>query len=475
MIFKDLRQFIDALERTGDLVRIKQEVDWDLEAAAITARSCEIQGPAPFFERLKDYPEGGRLFGAPLATYRRLAIALGFDPNISVKELMTEYERRIKRPVKPIIVKDGPCNENRMLGTDVDLYRFPAPMVHNGDGGRYVGTWHIVVTKDPDSEWINWGMYRLMIHNKRNLVGLLMPFQHLGSILYSKYIPKRLPMPFAVVLGASPLCSLVAGVSFKKGESEVDYAGGLSQEPIQLIKCETNDLLVPAYAEIVIEGEILPNVKLPEGPFGEFPGYRTGGSNLSPALQVKAITYRNNPIICMCTEGIGITDRIGPSIAGAIEIKNRLLRHGINVVDVHMPPEMMSLVAVVSVKAKQANIASKIMDVVHKHRTLVPKIIIVDEDIDIFNLAEVAHAFATRCHPSRGTTISPEREGWTLFPYLSPQERAERKVTGVIYDCTWPPDWTRERDIPVRLSFGQSFPKELQDKVISKWNSYGFK
>ena len=128
MAFKDNREFIKALDKTKDVVHIQQEVDWDMEVGAIVRRTCELRGPAVLFENIKDY-EGQRILGAPLATYRRLAIAMGLSPEIPIRDLHEEYAKRSQTPIKPVIVKDGPCKENIVLGNDVDLYNLPAPVV----------------------------------------------------------------------------------------------------------------------------------------------------------------------------------------------------------------------------------------------------------------------------------------------------------------------------------------------------------
>lgn len=474
MAFKDNREFIKALSKTLDVAVINSEVDWDMEASAITGHSCETGGPACLFEKIKYYGEGGRILGAPVATYRRLAIAMGMKPETKTAEIFGEYEKRTALPVKPVIVKDGPCKERKMFGGEVDLYSFPAPTVHEGDGGRYIGTWHCVISKDPDSEWTNWGMYRLMIFNKNLITGYLRPFGHLGLVL-NKYELAGKPMPVAVALGVDPLSALTAASTFRIGENEAGFAGALAGEPVELVKCETNDLLVPAHAEIILEGEILPNIRLPEGPFGEFPGYRTQGWAPQPVFRVKAITYRQNPIICLSPEGVGTSDsKIGPSLAGSIAIKVRLKRHGLPVVDVNCPPEMGSLVAVISLKKCDSQIFSQIVEIIQGRRVAMPKIILVDEDVDVFNLNEVMHAFATRLHPVRGVSSNPDRIGWTLVPYLSPKEREEGKVATGIYDCTWPASWTKESEIPLRMSFGNAYPKDIRKKVINLCKKYGF-
>ncbi|MBI3016197.1 MAG: UbiD family decarboxylase [Candidatus Tectomicrobia bacterium] len=473
-MFKDNRDFVGALQKTGDAVRVSREVDWDLEAAAVTGRSCEMKGPACLFERLKDYPEGGRILGAPVATYRRLAIAMGLGPDTPMREVFQEFERRLSRPVKPVAVKAASCKENKLFGDDVDLYRFPIPTVHEGDGGRYIGTWHCVINQDPETGWTNWGMYRLMVFNRRLITGYLKPYSHFG-LIQEKYKQAGKPMPVSVAIGADPLCAIVAASPVGIGEDEADFAGALAQSPIELVKCETNDLLVPAHAEIILEGEILRDVELPEGPFGEFPGFRTQGWAPGSAFKIKAITYRSNPILCLSPEGVGISDgKIGPSIAGAIGIKNRLKRYGVPVVDVYIPPEMGALVAVVSVKESNREIVSQIAGVIHGRRTSVPKVIIVNDDVDVFNLDEVMHAMGTRLHPIRGVSADPDKQGWTLVPYLSPEERSKGRLATGIYDCTWPAEWTKESDIPVRMSFQNAYPEALQKKIIAEWKQYGF-
>jgi len=306
MAYKDFRQFIEALRKNDELVEINDEVDWDQEAGAIVRRSNEMRDRAVWMKNIKDYP-GHSLFGATLATFKRVAIAMEMDPDSTYTDLAEEFIRRKKNPIKPILVSDGPCKENIMMGKEVDLFKFPAPMVHDGDGGRYFCTWHINVTKDPDSDWVNWGMYRAMIHTENSLGGLLEPFQHIG-IIYSKYTAKGVPMEVAICIAPEPICTFCATVFFPPWVNEVDMAGAIRREPVELIKCETIDLMVPATAEIVLECTVDPNERKLEGPFGEFTGYRASPSMPRPVYRVKAITYRNNPITTMSCMGMPLDD-----------------------------------------------------------------------------------------------------------------------------------------------------------------------
>ena len=163
--YKDNRAYIDALLKTGDAVVVNEEVDWDLEMGAIVRRMCERKSPAAYFKKIKDYPDF-EAFGAPIATYRRLAVCFGLPPEAPIPEIQREYLKRTSgAPIAPRIIdkKDAPCKEIILTGDDANLLNLPAPMVHDGDGGRYICTWHFVVAKDYDTDFVNWGMYRQML------------------------------------------------------------------------------------------------------------------------------------------------------------------------------------------------------------------------------------------------------------------------------------------------------------------------
>lgn len=478
MAFKDSRAFIEALEKTGDVVRVKQEVDWDLEMGAVVRRLNEMQGPAALFEKIKGYPGGFRVFGAPLATYRRVAVALGLEADTPLAEIFKIYRERYKKPIKPLIIKDGPCHENILEGEDVDLFKFPAPMVHDGDGGRYISTWHFVAAKDPDSDWTNWGMYRQMIHNRRNMGGLCLPYSDQGRIFYGKYVPNNKPMPFATVIGADALCSLVAMSPLGIGVSEVDYAGALLEEPVELVKCITSDIHVPARAEIIIEGEVLPNVTVEEGPFGEYTGYRSSPRMPRSLYSVKAITYRNDPILTMSNMGVPVDDcAVGMSLVASEGIRKSLIEQGIPITGVFVVPEVAGMV-VVGVKSVYSNIAVQIANLIFGNKFAVAwitHVIVVDDDIDPYNFNEVAHALTARCHPVNGITVYPKMICAPLIPYNTFEDRKYSRGPKVLFDCTWPLDWDKKTEVPFKSSFNNIYPKEIQEKVLNNWKKYGFK
>lgn len=475
-MIKDNRKFIEQLEKTGDVVKVEQEVDWDLEAGAVIRKTNENRGPAPFFKKIKDYPAGYRIFGSPLGNYRRFAIALGLKPDTSVKELHDEYESRTEHPVEPVIVKDAPCKEVIVKGKDVDLFKFPVPMIHDGDGGRYVATWHAVIATDPASDWVNWGMYRLMVHNRRHTGVDWHLGNHGGQMYYGKYVPLKKPMPIAVAIGMDPLCSFMAAGHLKRGQSEVDFAGALHREPVELVKAETLDILVPAHAEIILEGEVLPDLRAVEGPHGEFPGYRNPTRHL-PVLRVNAITHRVDPILTMTCIGMPVEDSdVCVQLAGAVSIKRRLRQNGIPVKDVFLPPETASHLAIVSLTSSASNLVRQIENLVYTHGVGELKTIVVDGDVNVFNLNEVIHALATKCHPLRGINIKEVGFTVELTPYLSIEERKKgSKGYRALFDCTWPADWSKETDIPPRVSFQEVYPEEVKERIINNWRNYGFK
>lgn len=478
MAYKDLREFCRALEKTGDVVHVQTEVDWDQEAGAVARRVTEMSGPALMFDKIKDYPEGYRIFANSLATYRRVAVAMGMPPETPVKEIFAEYERRNQKPIKPRILETGPCKENIQRGSEIDLYKLPAPMVHSGDGGRYIGTWCVAICKDPDIDWTNWGMYRFMVYNQNHIAGWPRLNSHMGMILHNKYVARGKSMPIALVIGADPLSSLIASASLRKEISEPDLAGAMMRQPVELVKCETSDLMVPANAEIVIEGEILHDQVGQEGPFGEFPGYRTEGIRMGVCMKVNAITHRNSPIVSMISLGTPPDDNsVATPIASALAVKQVLQRRGLPVVDVYSPPHAVLHTAVISVSRGGAEVTQQILDALTLRRSDWNKLFIVDNDIDIFDMGQVLHAFSVKCHPVRGVHVReiPAGKAHALTPCYNAEERRAMKGGIVAFDCTWPPEWARETEIPVRNSFNDIYDEEIKAKVLRNWHEYGLK
>ncbi len=466
---KDFRSFLAAIESSGDLVTINDEVDWDQELSGIGRLSCEQDGPAFVFTNVKDYSPDWRVATNPIATWRRLAVGLNLPADISLRDLYQIYSDREGTMIPPVVVDDGPCKEVKVSGDEVNLFDLPVPMVHDGDGGRYLGTWDLVVSKDINSNWVNWGMYRFMIHNERILTGYPRPTSHLGKMLLDGYVPQHKGMPIAIVVGADIPSHIAAAATFRIAGNEAELAGGLGGSGIELVKCETSDLYVPASAEIVIEAEIFPDRIAQEGPYGEYPGYRSGEMGNSLCAKVTAITHRRDPILTLDTTGFKDSSATTTSISGAIAIKRRLEKHGVPVLDVYIPPEGGVHLAVVSVRKGGADIARQVVEILTARRALMSKIIIVDEDVDVFNMSAVIHAFATKCHPDRGTHIHRyEGRANALTPAYSLEERVSHSGATVAFDATWPPEWPIETT-PIRATLDSMYSPEIQKLVTERY------
>ncbi|MBW1721581.1 MAG: phenylphosphate carboxylase subunit alpha [Deltaproteobacteria bacterium] len=473
---KDNREFINLLKKYGDLVTVEQEVDWDLEMGAIVRRVCEKKLPSPYFKKIKDYP-GFEALGAPLATYRRLAIAMGLGSDASIPEIAEEYVRRTTaEPIPPVLIdrKDAPCKDNILMGEEADLFKLPAPMVHDGDGGRYLATWHFVVSKDPETKDINWGMYRQMVFDEKTMVGPVLPFSDMGKMFYGKFVPKNEPMPFATVIACDPLSGVAASAPSPIPEDQ--FAGMLMGEPVELVKCETCDLEVPAHAEIIIEGEVIPNMMIEEAPFGEYTGYRTSPREPRTVYRVKAITYRNNPILTVSNMGVPTDEgQLLRSFSLGLEMRKLLESQGIPITGVYMLPESTHHLVVVGVKPAYSGIASQIAGLIFGSK-LSPwfhMVIVVDHETDIYSKDEVIHALSTKCHPIRGIHKYDQAPGTPLNPYASPEERKWSRGAKVLFDCTFPLDWPKS-DLPIKVAFNTVYPREIQERVLSNWKNYGF-
>jgi 4-hydroxy-3-polyprenylbenzoate decarboxylase len=260
--------------------------------------------------------------------------------------------------------------------------------------------------------------------------------------------------------------------------NEVEVAGALQGSPITLVKCETVDLEVPATAEIVLEGEVLAHERKLEGPFGEYMGYEAGKSSPKPIMKIKAITYRNDPILPFSNMGMPVHEgQTATALIKGAEIYAELRKLGLPVKGVFCPPYGVGHMAVVSTEVPFVNFARRVAHAVWatKPGLFTYYIVVVEPDVDPTNMDEVTHAITTKCHPVDGIHKVPHNPGFpVLLPFLPPKERLIGDAAGVIFDCTWPKDWPPE-SIPAKATFENLWPKDLQERVLVNWESYGFK
>jgi len=479
----DLRSYIKLLEDNDLLKRITTEVNWDGEIAAISRKILNKRGPALLFENIKDYKDTycTKVFTNGFGNADMLKLAMG-QPEGKRRDLIQTFRKAMRNNIDPEIIskENAPVKENVILSPNIDLYQLPVPKWHHLDGGRYIMTWCCEVTKDPETNWHNIGMYRGMIVNKDTISVLLLRSQHWG-IHFEKYCQRREPMPVAIVYGASPLLEMAAASQIPVGVSEYNVAGALHENPLKLVKCETSDLLIPAFAEIVIEGFIDPkpeNLAM-EGPFGEYTGYYGGERRPRYTIKVECITYRNDPIFRGSVEGSGPNRPNENTWVYAVTSKAVMLealeRAGVpGIIDVRPGP-----VSFVKIKKSYAGHARQVATALWgswASEWMWKYLIVVDEDIDIYNDRAIQWAMCYRCEPgtddifvmstSRGGGLDlvghddvlygTGKRGRILFDATRKLEKAKRDRWG---NLKWKPQsW--------------ELSEEEEELIKKKWDEY---
>jgi len=465
---KDMRDFIEQAEAEGMLHRIKAEVDWDLELSHIAKINEEKKGPALLFENIKGY--NSPVITSVCTTSERLALIMGMSRDSTLVDIMKEWVDKHDNKIPPEYVKDAPCKENIMKGEEVDLFKFPAPKFYPLDGGRFFGTAHFVITKDPDSGWINLGTYRLQLLDKNHLGTQFIKGKH-SDLMLKKYQAMKKPMPVCAIIGCDPLLFLMGAARLSAFESEYDLAGSIRGRGIEVIKAETNDLPVPATAEIVVEGEVDADKFMEEGPFGEYTGYYSGvGTDPRNFIDVKCVTYRNNPIFWGTTVGRAVTDtHMTMALTYGATLWQQLVAMKIpGIRSVYCPPEGSGrFLAIISMKQMYPGHADQVLTAAISTEMGaygLKTVIVVDEDIDPWDMPRVLYALSFRFQPNRSQVIKRGRST-PLDPSLPLNAR---EITGrLLLDATIPYDW-KEKPIPIELD------KKTVERVMSRWQEFGF-
>ena len=259
-MYKDLREFIELVEKLGALRRI-EGADPRFEIGGITEIAAgRSDGPALLFDAIKGYPRGFRIFTNATTSPQRAALALGIDPTLRPLDTLKAWmdKRKSLKPRAPVAVKEAAFLQHSISGKDVDLAKFPAPIWHRHDGGAFIGSGSIVIMRDPDGGWINASIYRVQVHGRDKVT---VQFDHAGrhgAIIAKRYWEHDKPCPIAVVNGEDPAL-FVAGFEYlPAGQSEYEFAGAIKGAPIEVHPGPLTGLPIPAHAEIVLEGHLLP-------------------------------------------------------------------------------------------------------------------------------------------------------------------------------------------------------------------------
>ncbi|WP_427501208.1 4-hydroxy-3-polyprenylbenzoate decarboxylase [Methylomonas sp. MED-D] len=483
MKYKDLRDFIAQLEKQGELKRIKIEVDPYLEMTVICDRVLKQGGPALLFENVKgsNIAVLGNLFG----TTKRVAMGMGAS-DISELRGIGELLAYLKEPeppkgmrdaleklpvfkqvlnMAPKVVSNPPCQEVIRIGAEIDLADYPIQTCWPEDAAPLI-TWPLVITKGPNKERQNLGIYRQQVIGKNKVI--MRWLAHRGGALdFREWQQQRPgePFPVAVALGADPATILAAVTPVPDPLSEYAFAGLLRGSKTEVVKCLSNDLQVPASAEIVLEGFIHPGETAPEGPYGDHTGYYNEVDEF-PVFTIERITQRQVPIYHSTYTGRPPDE---PAILGVAlnEVFVPILQKQFpEIVDFYLPPEGCSYrMAVISMKKQYAGHAKRVMlgTWSYLRQFMYTKfVIVVDDDVDVRNWQDVIWAITTRMDPARDLTIL-ENTPIDYLDFASPVSGLGSKVG---FDATnkWPGETQREWGRPIVMR------EDVIKKVDAMWD-----
>lgn len=490
----DFRRFVDALRQEGDLIDINDEVDPKLEVAAFTRRAYERRAKAPLFNNVKGAHDGlFRILGAsgglskdPKTSHRRLALHLGLPANSGPKEIIDlMLSAKKKSPIPPVHVADGPCKEVKIMGPNVDLTKLPVPLLNKADGGKYIQTMGINIVQHPSEPWTNWSIARTMVHDKNRMSGLIMKPQHIARI-YEKWVEKGEDVPYAIALGAPPIAVMAASMPLPAGVTEAEYVGSLCGSPLELVKCETNDIYVPANSEIVLEGTISVRDRGSEGPFGEMHGYSFLDENSQqPLYTVSAITHRKDAILPICVPGRATGPDETHTMIGTLasaEMRQLLQENDFPVKEVFALYESQVIWAAIQIdrqalallKTNAEQFCKRIGDLVFRNKCgmQIHRLLIIGDDIDPFKFEDVMWSYATRCRPAMDEFHFEDVQAYPLVPYMS--HGPGTKLTGgkVVSNCLLPEEY-EGRQGWVTCDFDNGYPDTVKDKVCELWDRLG--
>ncbi len=482
----DLREFIDFLEQRGELKRITAEVDPNLEMTEICDRTLRAGGPALLFENPKgfDIPVLGNLFGTPervamgmgqesLSAMREVGELLAFlkepEPPKGMKDLWEkrhQFKPILNMPAK--VVKKAPCQAIVIEGDDVDLGKLPIQTCWPGDAGPLI-TWPLVITRGPEKERQNLGIYRQQVIGKNKLI--MRWLSHRGGALdfrdWQSAHPGE-PFPIAVALGADPATILGAVTPVPDSLSEYAFAGLLRGEKTEVVNCLGSDLQVPASAEFILEGFIYPDEMADEGPFGDHTGYYNEVDQF-PVFTVERITHRKDPIYHSTYTGRPPDE---PAILGVAlnEVFVPILQKQFpEITDFYLPPEGCSYrMAVVTMKKQYPGHAKRVMMGVWSflRQFMYTKFVIVtDDDINARDWNDVIWAITTRMDPKRDTVMIDN----TPIDYLDFASPVSGLGSKIGFDATnkFPGETNREWGEPIEMDAA------VKEKIDGLWDSLG--
>jgi len=477
---QDLREWLARVDELGELVRIKEPVDRDEEMSAISYLVAKQQpSPAVLFQRAAGFeksPIGARLLWNVLGpSLKRIALTLEEPADTPTVELIRRVKDKLKRrmPPREVSRKQAPVYENTVTGNKIDLNQLPIPRHWPLDGGRYAGTADAVITRDPESGYLNIGTYRMMVQGKTQTGLYLSPGKD-ARLHITRAWQQGKSIEVAAAWGIDPLFMLVGSQTFPKNVSEYEFAGGIKGAPIPVVRGTTTDLLIPANAELVIEGIIRPNSVKAEGPFGEFPGYYGRPEAGCPLVDITAVHYRSNPILtnALMADYPSCEQSGFFSVIRSAKIWDDLDKLGIpGICGVYSHPAAAGGfgMTVISLEQRYAGHAAQVLALaaqVPGGAYYTKWIIAVDEDVDPTDMDQVIWAMASRCNPIDDIDILRNTWSTWLDPTQNPPEKRPYGSKALINACK------EHRHLPV-FSKRTTLRKPVYDKVAKRWKELG--
>ena len=479
---QDIREWLDRAEGINELIQIDKPVDRDEEMSAITYLVAK-QNPSPaiLFDNPKGYedsPIGARMLWNILGpSSKRIALTIEEPPETPTLELIRRLKDKMKDRIPPreVPANEAPVYENTLEGADIDLEQLPIPRHWPLDGGRYAGTADAVFTRDPDSGYLNVGTYRMMLQGKQQ-VGLYLSPGKDARLHITRSWEKGESVPVAAAWGIDPLFMLVGSQTFPKNVSEYEFAGGIKGEAIPVVRARTSDLLLPANAELVVEGVIHPNSVKTEGPFGEFPGYYGRPEAGCPLVDITRVHYRSNPVL---TNAI-MADYPSCEQSGFFAVirsariwddLDKLGIPGVQGVYAHPAGAGGFGMTVISVEQRYAGHAAQCLALaaqVPGGAYFTKWIIAVDEDIDPTDMDQVIWAMSSRCNPIEDIDVLRNTWSTWLDPTQNPPEERPYGSKALINACK------EHRYLPV-FSKRTTLRREMYDQVAERWKELGLR
>ncbi len=468
----DLRAWLAEIRKLGELKEVAG-ADWNLELGAISELNVKKDSPpALLFDDIKGYPRGFRVLTCSTSSPARLSSILRLPIQKTHRGLVEALRGKPAQwqtaaaEFAPVLVSSGVVLEN--MQKQPDVLAFPAPLWHELDGGRYIGTGCSVVTRDPDSEWINVGTYRVQVHDRNHVALDMVPGKH-GRIHYEKHKAAGERFPVVIIAGCDPLGYLISGIEIPFGMCEYNYMGAVLNEKIAVIKGPITGLPFPAAAEIVLEGFVEPNDERTEGPFGEFHGYYPGKAGTAPVVSIERVYFRNEPILLGSPPAKPPNDySYSKAVMRSALLHDALVAAGVPDVKAVWAHEiggarMFNVVAIKQRYAGHARQAGHILSQCGVGAYMSRYSVVVDEDIDPANLQEVMWAVATRTDPATDIDIIERGMGSKNDPMFVAYRYDAPLSSKAIIDACRP--WEHLHDFPAVAEAS----KELQDKTRAKW------